>query len=257
MPEAQITVPLDLPEVQVLEVQVSAVGYRIRVESTLKGTRCRRCGREITAVHGYNDWVEVQHLPVFDRAVFIRYRPKRYRCRYCEGGPTTTQEVSWHRPNSAFTQAFEAHLLKALIHSTVQDVSLKEGVMERQIAGQVDWSRFERLSVLGIDEIALKKGQRDYAVIISTRLEDGTLAVLGGLGDRAKATLQTFLEGIPARLKATLQSVCIDMYETYHQAVKAALPEVDIVVDRFHVAKHYGQAALTQLKPDPLPSTKP
>jgi transposase len=251
MPETHIMIPLDLPEVCVLEVEVTGAGYRITVESTVKGTRCRRCGREIEAVHGYNDWVEVQHLPIFDRAVFIRYRPKRYRCPYCEGGPTTTQEVSWHRPQSGFTKAFEEHLLKALINSTVRDVSLKEGlsydavlgVLERRIAGQVDWARFERLGVLGIDEIALKKGQRDYAVIVSARLEDESLAVLGVLGDRSQATVQAFLERIPARLKASIHTVCVDMYETYHQAVKAALPHADLVVDRFHVAKHYGAAA--------------
>jgi len=101
MAETKITIPLDLPNGRGLEVQVSATGYRITVESTLKGTRCRRCGREIEAVPGYNDWVEGQQLPLFDRAVLIRYRPKRYRCPYGAGGPTTTQEVSWHRTNSA------------------------------------------------------------------------------------------------------------------------------------------------------------
>jgi hypothetical protein len=56
-----------------------------------------------------------------------------------------------------------------LINSTIQDVSQKVnigydgvvGVMERRMAEQVDWSRFERLEVMGIDEIALQKGQRD------------------------------------------------------------------------------------------------
>jgi transposase len=251
MGEVHITIRLNLPEVRVLEVETIARGYRITVESTLKGTRCQRCGRPIESGHGLNDWVEVQHLPILGEAVFIRYRPKRYRCGYCTGGPTTTQEVSWHRANSGFTRAYEEHLLKALIHSTVRDVSLKEGVsedavwgvVERRISGQVDWTRFTSLGVVGIDEIALKKGQGDYAVIISARAPDGTLSVLGVLGERTKATVQAFLDSIPAALKATIHSVCVDMYEAYHQAVKAALPHVDIVVDRFHVAKHYGEAA--------------
>ncbi len=166
MTESTLTIPLDLPHVRVLEVKRSSRGYEVTVESTLKGVHCQRCGRWVEASHGRGEWVEAQHLPILGHAVFIRYRPKRYRCGYCEGGPTTTQEVSWHQSNSGFTRAYEAHLLKALIHSTVQDVSAKErvsyeavwGVVERRIAGQVDWSAFKALGVLGIDEIALKKG---------------------------------------------------------------------------------------------------
>jgi transposase len=251
MADAKITIPLDLPKVTVLEVEVSERGYTISVESTQQGTRCARCGRKIQVFHSYNDWVEVRHLPILDRAVYIRYRPQRYQGPYCEGGPTTTQAVSWHTPGSGMTKAYEQHVLKALIHSTIEDVSLKEnlsydrvlGAMERCVAAQVDWTAFKRLGVIGIDEIAVKKGQRDYAVIISARFAEDALAVLGVLPDRQQATVQAFLAGIPAPLKATIHSVCIDMYEPYRLAVEAALPQADVVIDRFHVAKHYMDAA--------------
>jgi transposase len=247
MTDAKMTIHLDLPNVNVLEVEVSERGYTISVESTQTGTQCGRCGRKIRVFHGYNDWVEVRHLPILDQAVYIRYRPKRYQCPYCEGEPTTTQAMSWHTPGSGMTKAYEQHVLKALIHSTIEDVSVKEslsydrvlGVMERCVAAQVDWSAFKRLEVLGIDEIAMKKGQRDYAVMISAWLAEGDLAVLGVLPDRQQTTVQTFLDSIPARLKTTIHSVCIDMYEPYRLAVEAALPKADVVVDRFHVAKHY------------------
>jgi transposase len=91
---------------------------------------------------------------------------------------------SWHVPASPFTRAYEEHLLKALIHSTVQDVSQKEGVgydavlgvLDRRVQASVDWSRFTTLGVLGIDALALKQGQRDDAVLISVRLGDADLA---------------------------------------------------------------------------------
>lgn len=251
MADAKISIPLDLPNVNVLAVEVSERGYSISVESTQQGTRCGRCGRKIEAFHGYNDWVEVRHLPILDRAVYIRYRPKRYQCPHCRGGPTTTQTVSWHTPGSGMTKAYEQYVLKALIHSTIEDVSVKErlsydrvlGVMERCVAASVDWAAFNRLEVLGIDELAVKKGQRDYAVIISARLANGDLAVLGVLPDRQQATVQAFLNRIPEALKGTIHSVCIDMYEPYRLAVEATLPQADVVIDRFHVAEHYMDAA--------------
>src|SRR5258708_22254723 len=136
---ADIRIALDLPDVKVVKVEGrTSGGWTIRVESTLKTTKCRQCGRAISAFHGHDAWVEVRHLPILDQAVFIRYQPKRYRCPDCAGGPTTTQVLSWHVPPSPFTRAYEEHLLKALIHSTVQDVSPKEGVGYDSVLGVLD-----------------------------------------------------------------------------------------------------------------------
>jgi len=251
MSGGKISITLDIANVEVLSVTVSERGYEIGVESTLDGTHCQRCGRKIKAFHGYNEPVEVRHLPILGQAVYITYRPKRYACPYCAGKPTTTQQVTWHTAGSSMTKAYERSVLKALIHSTVQDVSQKEalsydsvlGVMERCVADQVVWSRFQRLDVLGIDELAVKKGQRDYVVIVTTRNAVGELALLGVLPNREQATVQAFLDSIPPDLKATIHSVCVDMYVPYHQAIHAALPHAAIVIDRFHVVKHYMHAA--------------
>jgi hypothetical protein len=45
---SMIQFPLDLPDVEVLKTELTAAGHLvITVESTLEGTRCRRCGQEI------------------------------------------------------------------------------------------------------------------------------------------------------------------------------------------------------------------
>jgi transposase len=209
------------------------------------------CGREISRFHGYSEWITLRHLPILGREVYIRYGAKRYECPYCDGHPSTTQQVSWHTPNSRYTRAYEDHILKALINSSVQDVSLKEqvsydsvlGMIERRVTSQVDWSRYTAIAVLGLDEIALTKGHGDFVVIVSSWLADGQVVVLGILPDRAKATVQAFLENIPSTLNATIHSVCTDRYEGYRQAVKTALPHAQVVIDRFHVVRLYRDAA--------------
>src|SRR5258708_171171 len=154
-----VKTPLDLPDVTVLKVEIQANAVVMSVESTLQSARCKRCGREITHFAGYSEVVQVRHLPSFGREVLIGYRPKRYECPYCEGHPKNTQELAWHRANSPYTRAYEDYLLKALINSTVEDVSWKERIgrhslwnlVERRIATQVDWSGYRHLGVLGID----------------------------------------------------------------------------------------------------------
>jgi transposase len=268
MANGQVNVPLDISNVVVLEVDIQGEAIHIKVESALPYARCHQCGRKITMLHGYGEWVKVQHLPSFGRTVFIHYRPKRYRCPYCEDHPTTRQQLSWHEPNSPHTKAYDRYLLRALVNSTVQDVAIKEslpydtvwGVIERCIASQVDWARYTRLDTLGLDEFANHKGHRDFIGVVSTRLKDEALSVLSVLPDRKKETVQAFLESIPAALRATIRTVCCDMHEGFVQAVRAVLPKVRIVIDRFHVAKLYHEAAdklrkceLARLKKSLLP----
>ena len=252
MSTAQITIPLDIPDIKVLRTQITERGeFIITVESTLSSAHCHQCGQEIRKSHGHDDWVTVRHLPILGRPVYIRYRPKRYQCKDCTGHPTTTQQVAWHESNSPQTRGYDTHLLLQLVNSTVEDVSIKErltydavlGVIERRIESQVAWAQYTHLGVLGLDEIALKKGHRDFVVIVTARGLDGRIAILGVLPNREKTTVQEFLQSIPARLAQTIHTVCTDMYEGYIQAVREALSHVRIVIDRFHVAEKYRDAA--------------
>jgi transposase len=252
MAKAEVRVPLGIPEVRVLKTEINKEGELIiTIESTKKGTNCRWCGNWITKSHGYDKWVQVRHLSVFGRPTYLRYRPKRYRCEQCEQKPTTTQRLEWHENGSPNTMAYDDHILLQLVHSTIEDVSIKEGmsydgvlgVMERKIAAETEWSRYRAISRLGLDEIALKKGHRDFVTIVTGRLQNNRIVLLGVLPDRKKDTVIEFLRSIPLRLVATIGSVCCDMYEGYTEAVREELPKADIVIDRFHVTQHYSKAA--------------
>jgi transposase len=247
-----VSFPLDIPDVKVNSVQQNEQGdYIITVESTQGYAVCQRCGRQTTKFHGYNGWLQLRHLPILGHRVYIRLRPKRYICPHC-AGKTTTQQVEWYVAKSPHTLAYEQHLLVQLINSTVQDVSRKEdvgyeavnGAVERSIHTQVNWEEFAELSVIGIDEIALTKGRRNYIAIITTQQADGHVAVLSVLPDRNKTTVKQFFETIPPHLRPTLRTVCTDMWDGYVNAVQEFADEhpdvtIEIVVDRFHVAKNY------------------
>jgi transposase len=251
--QAEIRFPLDIPNVNVLKTEMNAQGdYIITVESRQTSTTCSCCGREISKFYGHGKWNQLRHLPILGRRVYIRLRPKRYECPYCDDHPTTTQKLDWYEAKSPHTCAYDQHLLLQLVNSTLADVSRKEdvgydaveGAIQRYIAAVVDWSTFDELGVVGIDEIALHKGQSSYVAIITTRQADGHVALLTVLPDRKKKTVRAFLETIPERLRQTLRTVCTDMWEGYVNAAKefaTAYPEVSltVVVDRFHVAKNY------------------
>jgi transposase len=252
MAKTEVTIPLGIPDVRVLKTEVGERGeIIITIESTKTGTVCRKCGKWISKLHGRDDWVAIRHLPVFGRASYLRYRPRRYQCQECEGHPTTTEKLDWQDANSPHSFAYDNHMLLQLVNSTIEDVSLKEGLsyesvvgtLERRIESSTDWTGLAEIEVLGLDEIALKKGQRDYVTLVTGRMWDGEIVILGVLPGHEKAEVVQFLRLIPQRILQKVQSVCCDLWEAYTEAVREELPTTRIVADRFHVAKHYRDAA--------------
>jgi len=256
-----ISLPLDLPDIAVVKVNQNSQGdYIITVKSTLDGTRCQYCGRQLTRLHGHGRWIKLRHLPILGRRVYLRLRPKQYVCPDC-GDKITTQQLDWYTPKSPHTQAYDEYLLRGLVNSTVEDVSCKErvgydavqGALTRHVSARVDWTTFDALPVIGIDEIALTKGRSNYVAIITAQSAAGQVAVLAVLPDRKKATVRRFLETIPPRLWPTIETVCTDMWEGYVNAAQefaAAHPQVTlyVVTDRYHVAKNYRKCVDTVRK---------
>lgn len=247
----QIHIPLDLPDVRINQVSKTEAGaWLIQVESTRNETLCRKCGQPTSHFHGWDEPLRLRHLPLFEVPVYIEIRPKRYRCFRCEGHPTTTQTMDWYHRRSPNTKAYEQWILRLLVNSTVRDVSCKlevseavvYGVLERWVETEVDWETVDRLEVLGIDEIALRRGHRDFVAIVTTPTAEG-VRVLAVLKDRKRETVEAFLGSIPKSQKASIKRVCTDMYTGYVNAARAQLPNAKIVIDRFHVARLYRDCA--------------
>src|SRR5215211_978973 len=187
-----ISIPLDISDVRVLQTELTKDGeFILTVASTLTSTPCRRCGRTLTVSHGVDEPRLLRHLPILGRVVYLRIRPKRFRCPWCDDHPTTTQTLDWYDPNALHTLAYERHLIVQLINSTLSDVTEKEdvsydamlGILDRWIASSVDWERLEPFTTIGIDEIALLKGHRDFVAVISAQSESGQLQLLAVLPD--------------------------------------------------------------------------
>lgn len=248
---SMIEFPLDLPEVRVLKTELVGREIIITVESTRDWAYCSRCGRKTQEFHCEGRTLRLRHLPILGRRVYLEIKPKRFKCPYCAGHPTTTQQLDWYDERAPHTRAYEQSLLLQLIGSTITDVARKEGTtyaivlgaVRRQLEPQVNWAEFSSLPELGIDEIALKKGHRDFVALVTTRKADAEVALLGVLPDRKKETVAAFLRTIPAALRATIREVCTDMYEGYVNAVKEEIPQARVVVDRFHVAQAYRDCA--------------
>ena len=254
-----ITIPaevLGLSNIEVVEVVANkkSLDIVIKVKSTRNIIPCKDCGKP-TKGHGLGRPIRLRHLPILGHETIIEITPRRGRCNDCDGRPTTTEQMDWYEPKSKLTKPYEQHLLFELVNSTIADVSRKENVdyhtveelIDRYIETEVDYSQIESLGILGMDEISLKKGYRDFVTLISYRVND-KVHILGVVEGREKGEIIRFLKGIPRRLRKTIQAVCCDLYDGYMSASKTVFKDkVPIVADRFHVRKLY-RKSLVQLR---------
>lgn len=246
---SEFTIPVELLKIEGVKINRIDIDENqsiiIQLESLETDTKCHVCGKYTHKTDGKEKPRLLRHLPMFSHQTYISITPKRYRCN-C--GAITVQTFSWHTPKAHCTSIYEDHLLKQVINSTLSDVSIKEdinyetlrSIMRRKIDTSIDWKTIkENITVIGIDEIALLKGHKDYVTIV-TGYSEGKLLILGVLKGKEKDTVKQFLKSIPFKIRQKVESVCVDLYTGFINAAKEVFPKkIKIVADRFHVAKLY------------------
>lgn len=238
---------LGLDDIEILDVSTTtASDIIIKVMSTKDEVACHKCGAP-TQSYGYGRPLIIRHLPILGKATYIEITPPRGICKKCDNSPTTTQTLCWHDRNARYTKAYEQHILFSLKNSTIVDVSVKENLSEgaiqnvvgKYIKTEIDWRNFNILGLIGIDEISLKKGHRDFVTIITSRL-NGENKILTVLKGRDKTKVKAFFNSIPKKKRKTIVAICCDMYDGYVNAAHEVFGDnVPVIIDRFHVAKLY------------------
>lgn len=90
------------------------------------------------------------------------------------------------------------------------------------------------LKRLGIDEIALRKGQKDY-VVVFIDLEERTLIDMAP--SRRHSDIQVVLNHWGSEVLKQIEEVSIDLSGNYRGIIQKTMPDANIVADRFHVMK--------------------
>lgn len=251
------TTLLGLSDIKVTEIRNSADDRTVTLVVTCikEILPCRICGKS-TRSNGLGRTIKLRHLSLLGKETYIEITPRRGLCDRCDDGPSTTEKLDWYEPNSRMTKPFEQHLLFELINSTVSDVSRKENVdyhavdnlLDRYIETKADYSKIKSLGILGLDEISLKKGHKDFVTLITYRIYE-KVHIFGVVKGREKSEIVAFLRNIPRRLRNTVQAVCCDLYDGYMNACKEIFKKkVPVVADRFHVQKLYRKSLVALRK---------
>lgn len=201
---------------------------------------CPRCLKATTEIHEKKDRC-VRHLDIWGMKTLVHFPQRRFDCDVC--GRPFTEILEWLDSKRRQTNVFEMHIYERVKNKTPRkQVALQEGLHEatvldifkRQAKRAARRPDGRRVCTLGVDEISLRKGHKQYALVISDLERHRVIAVLP---NRLKKTFEEWLEGLTEDERRAIKVVSMDMWEAYRQAVRKKLPHAQIVADRFHVMK--------------------
>ena len=159
-----------------------------------------------------------------------------------------TTRVPWAEGRSRYTAAFESLAIGWLREAGVLAVSRRlrlswtavDGIMERAVRRGLARRETRAVRRLSVDERSFKQGHR-YVTVVS---DSDTKAVLHVAPGRSREALEAFCRKVGKRQLAAVESVSMDMWRPYVAATEAwvAGARRKTAFDRFHVAKHLGDA---------------
>ena len=214
----------------------------VRVENKSQRPPCPVCR---SAAPRYDSVVRRwRHLDTCQYRTILEAKVPRVKC--AEHGVKQIA-VPWAEPGTRFTALFEAIVIDWLLEASVSAVSRRmkltwdevDGIQQRAVARGLARRESEEVSIVGVDETSFQK-RHEYVTVISS----GGAKVLHVSDGRGKKSLKEYYKSLTDRQIKAIEAVSMDMWEPYIQATMEHIPDAEekIAFDKFHVAKHLGDA---------------
>jgi transposase len=192
--------------------------------------------------HRMRTW---RHLDSCNHKTMIQANVPRVKC---EEHGVKQVPVMWAEKNSRFTLEFESIVILWLKDDPLSTVAENfgiswdevDGIMSRAVTRGLKRRKISEPKNIGIDETSFQK-HHEYVTVILDKDND---VIINILDDRKAETLKKWFETQDRSDFKALQSISMDMWDPFINAVKANFEDADklIAFDRFHVAGHFGKA---------------
>ncbi len=187
----------------------------------------------------------MRDLPCGDLRIYLEFELRRVDCRACGG--VKREQLDWLAANPHYTKRFALFVGKQCRSASIKEVALDlrmdwHAVKEMDklyMREQLARAGQPRPAVIGIDEIAIRKGHV-YRIIVSD-LERGQPLWFGGV-DRSEDSMTMFYDFLGAARTKRLRLAVMDMWKPFRTVTEAEAPQAAILYDKFHVLRHLNDA---------------
>ena len=214
----------------------------LEVEARTTQATCPRCQQTSCHLH-QNHWYLARDLSISGRTVFLKINRRQFKCRTC--GKPFSETLDFIDNRRKQTNRFALAIVQQVLHSDIHNVAVQNDLTDEEVWSMVQYVSKKKLQIdlsclkrLRIDEIALRKGQGDYIVVL---VDLDRKVPIGFAPSRKQADISKVLEEWGEATLHQIVEVSIDLSGNYKSLVNKLLPNADVVADRFHVMKLVNQ----------------
>lgn len=214
----------------------------LEVEARTTQATCPRCQQISCHLH-QNHWYLARDLSISGRTVFLKVNRRQFKCRTCN--KPFSETLDFIAPRRKQTNRFAQSIVQQVLHSDIHNVAVQNDLTDEEVWSMVQYISKKKLQIdltslkrLGMDEIALRKGQGNYIAVL---VDLDQRVPIGFARSRKQADIQKVLLGWGEAVLSQIVEVSIDLSGNYKGLVHKLLPNAVVVADRFHVMKIVNQ----------------
>ena len=231
-----LTELLNLEGIKVLSHrQYEGIGIILQLEASGKESICSRCGSKSNKLH-QNRWHIIKDLSWGERAVFLEINRRQFKCEKCQ--KPFSEEMGFVKERRTYTKRLAVKIVEEVLADDISSIAKKGLVTTEEIERMLKDASANLLELkpvglkrLGIDEIALVKGQGKYCAVL-VDIDRSKLLMI--LESRTKEELKKVLLGWGEEVLGGIEEVSIDLWKGYKSLVTEIMPKAQVVADRFH-----------------------
>lgn len=243
--EIDLRLLLNLPHIEVTAFSMTDKEAHIHCKSLVDGGYCPLCLSKTSSVTMYQERC-IRDMALLGRTVYLHLETRQFHCQTCHR--YFNERFDFVKPSKNLTIRYETYLYKMSENICISDVSVKEDVAwatvnelhqrygQKMLATRDVWQQVRHL---GIDEISIRKGMKNYACCL-VDLERGI--VLDFLENRQKETLIAYFKAKGTDFCNQIQVVSSDMWDAYSTLAGDLFPNAVSVIDRYHFFIHINKA---------------
>jgi transposase len=242
-----IELVLNLPSLKVESIEVTEKTIRINCEQKVHKGTCPKCQKEVVKVNQYSHH-KLRDLDISGRQVVLDVRVAQLLCVNCHH--YFNEVLDFAEPNKGFTKRQSKWIFDLSVklpHTEVGallDVNAKtvERIFYAHTSPVDDFSRYQNVKRLGIDELSFSKGKNDYICAL-TNLDTGQ--TLDILRSRKKEDLIAHFTAIKLEKGSFLEqieAISCDFWGPFMDIAKKLFPNAVVVGDRFHWTGYLNEA---------------
>lgn len=239
---------LGLPGIDVENYQIFDDKIILEVEAHQERSVCPRCQKESSHLH-QNHGYFVRDLNLIGREVLLKVNRRQFKCSTC--GKPFSEEFAFVGKQRKHTNRFCELIVQQVIHSDLHNVGQKNGLTDEEVLSIIQYMSKKKLVIdlsqlkrLGMDEIALRKGQEDYLTVL---VDLDRRVPIGFVHSRKHKDIKEVLKGWGVEVLSQIIEVSIDLSGNYRGLVQKLMPDANIIADRFHVMKLVGEELNTAI----------